>query len=141
MAVYIPVGVRQEVRQRAQQRCEYCQSAERLTGFLFTIDHIIPRSAGGADSADNLCLACTGCNGHKHARTTAVDPQTGMTVPVYHPRRQHWQEHFEWSTDGQSVIGVTPVGRATVNALQLNRAQLVNSHRLWVSAGWHPPGG
>ena len=139
MAAYIPARVRQEVRRRAQQRCEYCQSPEWLTGLLHPVDHITPRRLGGASSTDNLCLACSPCNGHKQARTAAIDPESGETVPLYHPRRQHWPQHFAWSADGQQIIGLTAVGRATVNALQLNHVSLVNARRLWVGAGWHPP--
>lgn len=139
MATYIPAGVRQEVRNRARQRCEYCQSPEWLTGLPHAIDHIIPRQLDGANSADNLCLACSGCNGHKHASVEAVDPETNETVPLYHPRQQGWLDHFAWSADGQQIIGLTAVGRATVNALQLNRLLSVNARRLWVAAGWHPP--
>lgn len=139
MATHISDEVRQKVVQRAQRRCEYCQSPQLLTGLPFTLDHIIPRQAGGSDNLDNLCLACSACNSHKHIRTTATDPESGMTVPLFHPRRQRWQDHFEWSKDGEQVIGRTAVGRSTIIALQLNRELVVNARRLWVSAGWHPP--
>ena len=56
-----------------------------------------------------------------------------------HAYTQRWTEHFRWEENGLLIVGVTPTGRATVNAVQLNRAPLVNSRRLWVSAGWHPP--
>ncbi|MBM3239161.1 HNH endonuclease [Candidatus Poribacteria bacterium] len=46
------------VRARARYCCEYCQSQEHYVGEEFTIDHIIPRSRGGTDVLDNLCLAC-----------------------------------------------------------------------------------
>ena len=58
-----------------------------------------------------------------------------MTVPLFHPRRQRWQDHFEWSKDGEQVIGRTAVGRSTIIALQLNRELVVNARRLWLSAG------
>lgn len=35
--------------------------------YFATIDHIVPRSKGGPDSGDNLCLACSPCNGDKGA--------------------------------------------------------------------------
>src|SRR5262245_2647942 len=30
-----------------------------------TLDHIIPRAQGGVSEVDNLCLACSRCNGRK----------------------------------------------------------------------------
>jgi hypothetical protein len=39
----------------------------------------------------------------------------------------------------QTIIGQTPVGRATVVALRLNNEYVVPSRRVWIAAGWHPP--
>jgi hypothetical protein len=61
-------------------------------------------------------------------------------VRLFNPRRQRWLEHFTWTPEGDLVIGLTPTGRATIVALQLNRPTLVRARRLWVVAGWHPPG-
>lgn len=41
--------------------------------------------------------------------------------------------------DGTEVIGITPIGRVTVNALNLNEEIIVVTRRLWVSVGWFPP--
>ena len=139
MSARISDAIRQEVRDRARQRCEYCQSPEWLTGLFFPIDHILPRRAGGSNALDNLCLACSGCNGHKYIRTTGVDPESNATVALYHPRHQRWSEHFVWSRDGVSILGLTATGRATIETLQLNRPQAVDARRLWVGVGWHPP--
>jgi HNH endonuclease len=35
--------------------------------------------------------------------------------------------------------GLTPVGRATVEALRINNEIAVEVRRNWVLAGWHPP--
>ena len=40
---------------------------------------------------------------------------------------------------GDRIIGFDPIGRATVVALNLNRATLVQARQIWVEAGWHPP--
>ena len=37
------------------------------------------------------------------------------------------------------IVGITAVGRATVQALKLNRSTLVAARRRWVEVGWHPP--
>jgi hypothetical protein len=88
----------------------------------------------------NLWLGCPICNGHKAAKTHATDPQTGTTVPLFNPRIQKWTEHFRWSDDGVRIIGLTPIGRATVVALCLNEdAIALEVRRSWVSVGWHPP--
>jgi hypothetical protein len=60
-------------------------------------------------------------------------------VALYHPRRQEWFEHFNWSDDGTYIEGLTPCGRATVATLKLNKAFAFAVRRSWVSVGWHPP--
>jgi len=37
------------------------------------------------------------------------------------------------------IVGLTPVGRATVEALRLNNEIAVEVRRNWVLVGWHPP--
>jgi hypothetical protein len=103
------------------------------------IDHLLPECLGGTTEEDNLWLACSLCNDHKSGRVTAFDPITGEPTPLFNPRRQVWSEHFCWSVNGDRIVGLTSVGRATVKALNLNRAALVLARRAWVSVGWHPP--
>ena len=79
--------VRQQVRARAQERCEYCQYPDRFSCSPFVCEHVWPRSRGAGDSLDELAWACAGCNSHKADKTQAIDPQTGETVPLFHPRR------------------------------------------------------
>jgi hypothetical protein len=104
-----------------------------------TIDHLIPESLGGPTAEANLWLACSGCNGRKGNRISARDPQTGEEAPFFNPREQAWNEHFAWSDAGTHILGITPTGRVTVKALQLNRKALVEGRRSWVKVGWHPP--
>jgi 5-methylcytosine-specific restriction endonuclease McrA len=81
----------------------------------------MPRSRGGATAADNLALACQGCNNHKYQKVSVPDPVTGEIVALYHPRRDQWAEHFAWNEDCSLLIGITAIGRATIAALLLNR--------------------
>jgi hypothetical protein len=104
------------------------------------IEHIIPLSKGGSSDEFNLWLACPLCNRYKGDKTIAIDPETGQTAPLFHPRIQVWVEHFCWSKDGLQIIGQTPTGRATVAALRLSDdPDALQVRGYWVLAGWHPP--
>ena len=105
------------------------------------IDHLIPRSKGGSNDEENLWLSCRLCNNAKRDQTHGVDPLTREVMPLYNPRTQAWSDHFIWSDDGVQIIGLTPCGRATVLALQLNNLIAVMVRQEWVAAGWHPPAG
>jgi len=130
---------RQAVVGRARGCCEYCRSQACFAIQPFSVEHIIPRSRGGETALDNLALACQGCNNHKYTKTQARDPVTGDIVSLYNPRRQRWRDHFAWNEDFTLIVGLTRVGRATVEALQLNREALVNLRRILYAAGEHPP--
>ena len=132
-------ALRNAIRERAKGRCEYCLTSEALSGIRCQTDHILPRSRGGTTTLDNLCLACVACNGHKHARTHALDLESGAEVALFDPRRQRWSEHFAWSADGMEITGRTSTGRATVAALRLNDALIVGARALWAGIGVHPP--
>jgi hypothetical protein len=132
-------ALRRLVVTRAHGCCEYCLSQMRYSTHSYAVEHITPRKRGGQTMESNLALACQGCNEHKHAKVKAPDPLTGKQVSLFHPRRQAWAEHFVWSADALEIIGLTPTGRATVSALQLNRAEVINLRRLLLAVGEHPP--
>jgi hypothetical protein len=136
---YVSAALRQRVAVAAHHRCGYCLSAEAVVGLPMEIEHIVPEALGGATTEDNLWLACQACNGHKSKRVSGTDPTTGISVRFFDPRRQNWAEHFAWDDGGTRIVGRTPTGRATIAALQLNRAILVAARQVWVAAGWHPP--
>ena len=131
--------LRRQVEEAAKGRCEYCRCPSSCSPAPFAVEHIMPKSAGGLSERQNLALACAGCNGHKFTATTAEDPLTGESVPLFHPRQHDWQTHFAWSDDHLEVIPLTARGRVTVLRLQLNRRALVNLRRALVAAGEHPP--
>jgi hypothetical protein len=131
--------LREAVRRRAQGLCEYCRSPSQFSTQSFSVEHIVPRAAGGRTRSDNLALACQGCNNHKYTKTEALDPATRATAPLYHPRRHRWRDHFAWSEDTTLIIGMTPIGRATVEALRLNRETVSNLRWALHAVGRHPP--
>ncbi|MBL7184244.1 MAG: HNH endonuclease [Anaerolineae bacterium] len=137
---HIPPAVANRVRAAARNRCGYCQSPQRLVMARLEIEHIIPLAKGGSNDESNLWLACPICNRHKSDKTTALDPVTGETWPLFNPRTQVWNEHFRWSEDGLRIVGLTPVGRATVKALHLSDdPDALEVRSYWIQAGWHPP--
>jgi hypothetical protein len=99
----------------------------------------LPFAAGGSDDLSNLAHTCRGCNSRLSDRTHAPDPATGLTVPIFHPRKDKWKDHFAWDEAYLNIIGLTPIGRATVEALQLNREGVVNLRKLMKLGGIHPP--
>jgi len=135
----VMTALKNQVVERAQGTCEYCHSQARFATQAFSIEHITPQSKGGETALDNLALACQGCNNHKYNKTESVDPVTVESVPLYHPRQQKWEAHFSWNEDFTLIIGLTKIGRATIDALQLNREGLVNLRRVLYRVNEHPP--
>ncbi|MBD2608624.1 HNH endonuclease [Scytonema hofmannii FACHB-248] len=139
MSAYIPVELQRQIRNHFADCCAYCRTAESLTVTTFEFEHIIPLSAKGVTSFENLCLACPSCNRYKASRQTALDPITQEEVKLFHPHQQLWTDNFAWSEDATEIIGLTPVGRATISALKMNRLQLTRVRKMWVKLGEHPP--
>ncbi|MGB7160463.1 MAG: HNH endonuclease signature motif containing protein [Tepidisphaeraceae bacterium] len=129
-------ALRAAVIRRAEQRCEYCGLSQVGQEAAFHIDHVVPRAAAGTTAENNLALACVSCSLHKAAKQAAVDPDDGAIVPLFNPRSQQWAGHFRWQ--GETVVGTTPSGRATVTALKLNRPLILAIRREEASRGRHP---
>lgn len=136
---YLSEATRQRVRQRAGNRCEYCQSHQDYILGRLQVDHVVPTVKGGSNAESNLCLACELCNQYKWTKTEGIDPQSLKAVLLFHPRRDQWLDHFTWSEDGAEIVGKNACGRATVVALGLNNPLAVTVRRNWIRAGWHPP--
>lgn len=130
---------RTEIEERADGLCEYCRLPHKFSTQPFSIEHILPISKGGNNDLENLALACSACNGSKYNKTEAVDPDSLEIVALYNPRKDLWSEHFAWNSDFSITVGLTAKGRATVEALKLNRERTVNIRKFLHSVGKHPP--
>jgi 5-methylcytosine-specific restriction endonuclease McrA len=110
---------RDQVRERALHRCEYCHRRQSDSPLIpLQIEHIVPRKHGGDDDLSNLALACADCNLHKGSNLTGIDPDSGLLTPLFNPREQKWEEHFGW--DGLRILGLTAIGRTTVRVMAQN---------------------
>jgi hypothetical protein len=132
-------ATRAAVVARAGDRCEYCHLPSRGQVATFPIDHVVPRDCEGADSLNNLALACPHCNALKWAYTDGTDPDTGLSARLFSPRADAWEDHFRWSAVEWGVLeGLTPIGRATVVRLQMNAPNLLAVRRLLAALGVAP---
>jgi HNH endonuclease len=139
VSVYVRVELQQKIREHFGDCCAYCRTAEFLTAMTFEFEHIQPLVAGGETTFENLCLACPFCNRQKGNRQSAVDPESGLVVALFHPHQQVWLDHFSWADDGRELIGLTAIGRSTISLLQMNRTALVRARAMWIKLGEHPP--
>lgn len=126
--------LRQQVRERAAGRCEYCHLPEtmELTG-PFHVEHVIARQHRGTDELSNLAWACSRCNRHKGTNLSTVDPDSDEVVSLFNPRRDRWEEHFE--VVGAIIRGRTPTGRATAWLLQVNAERRVELRSELIAQG------
>ncbi len=136
---YISPANRQLIFERAGRCCEYCKSPADFATEPFSVEHIIPLVKYGLNDLTNLALSCIGCNYNKATKIELLESISQRITPLFNPRTMVWTDHFLWDEIGTSVIGITPIGRATVQLLKLNRQQLQNLRRALIAIDEHPP--
>ncbi|MBF8276792.1 MAG: hypothetical protein HW390_1865 [Candidatus Brocadiaceae bacterium] len=109
---------------------EYCLIPEVAVLFAHQIDHIIAEKHGGVTQADNLALSCAICNKYKGSDIASLDENE--VVALFHPRRQHWSEHFQLQE--AVIVPLTAHGRVTVKLLQMNCFERIAERRLLIRA-------
>ena len=72
----IDTAVRNLIRQRAGERCEYCRLPEHAVDIPFHVEHIIAKQHGGEDDPSNLCLACDRWREHFTIRGAEIEGLT-----------------------------------------------------------------
>jgi hypothetical protein len=128
---------RQQVWQRANSCCEYCQMPQEHDPRPFHLDHIRPQKHDGPTVLDNLALSCAACSLFKGSNAAGYDPDTDTLQPLFNPRTQNWPEHFAWN--GPTLLGLTPIGRTTVRVLNINERLRVLHRELLIELGVFPP--
>jgi 5-methylcytosine-specific restriction endonuclease McrA len=77
---------------RDENTCQYC--GVRLPRADLNLDHVVPRSQGGATSWDNVVCSCVPCNLRKGGRTPE---EAGMRL-LRAPSRPRWTPTFRSAT-------------------------------------------
>ena len=129
--------LRRRVVERAGNCCEYCLLHQDLVASTQQVDHVIAEKHGGQTSLDNLALSCTVCNRRKGSDIASIHPETGNLVSLFNPRTQQWSEHFR--LDGVRIVGLTDVGRTTIEFLQLNALERLVERDALGRADRYPP--
>lgn len=115
-------AIRNEVRQRAEFKCEFCSISETDSGGELSIDHFRPKSKGGNDNLNNLIYCCIRCNQYKLDYWPIVPDDSKL----WNPRIESFGEHFLKLDDG-TLYPLTSAGAFTLNRLRLNRPPLVSN--------------
>ena len=121
-----------------RRRCEYCRAPQPATGVRYHLEHVFPESLGGTDDLDNLALACPTCNYYKSNHLLGIDEDGAAGRPLFNPRKDRWDEHFEFDSATLQLKGRTAEGRGTINRLRMNHAVQIEARRLWVELGIYP---
>lgn len=121
------------VRARAEGRYEYCHLPQSAYPWTFEIDHIIAEQHRGKTQMANLALACPRCNKAKGPNLSGIDSKTRQLTRLFHPRRDRWGEHFRWH--GSRLMGVSAVGRVTIQVLKMNEPTVIQLRRVLIAEG------
>jgi hypothetical protein len=121
-------ALRNLVRLRAENRCEYCHLDQADTCLPHEVDHIRARKHRGQTTAENLSFACAYCNAAKGPNVAGHDPSSDELVPLFNPRVDLWDEHFRWRNS--VLVGKNAVGRATIEVLRINAPERIEHRRL-----------
>jgi hypothetical protein len=130
---YISASLRRKIYDKAEGRCEYCHIHNDDSYLPHEVDHIYAEKHGGTTTEDNLCLCCMICNRYKGSDLASLDPITGEITPLFHPRKDKWDEHFHLS--GAVIEPVSAQARVTIKLLQLNKPDRVLERRQLILMG------
>jgi 5-methylcytosine-specific restriction endonuclease McrA len=130
----IPKSLRELVEKRANGQCEYCLDFEIFSHFSFHVDHIVAEQHDGTTTLDNLAYACRFCNGFKGTNLVTTLSEVDGYVPLYHPRKELWRDHFSLEVSGL-IKGGSPTGKATLKLLKINRVEQIIVRSRLLEAG------
>lgn len=118
---------RLKIYQRDKFTCQYCNTRigqkHPVTGFKMTVndvtlDHIYPRSRGGATRPDNLVTACKTCNHRKADRTpdeARMPLLTSQTLLKVHLDRLQLCEYAEYQPEWKKYLFLEGDGEVSLS--------------------------
>ena len=121
-------ALREQVRRRANDCCEYCLMPQHGTCLPHEVDHIRAQKHAGLSILENLAWACALCNGYKQSDIAGILPGTEQIVRLFHPRLDHWPDHFGWKE--ATLFGNTEIGQVTIYVLGINRPERLEHRHL-----------
>jgi len=131
MSDRVSAALRHQIRERAGGRCEYCLLSEADALLPHQPDHVIAIKHAGETTLENLAWSCFFCNRHKGSDLATIDHETQQVTRLFRPRTDHWAEHF--LIDGARIVGISPVGRATVSLLRFNHPMNIKTRRVLIT--------
>lgn len=131
---YISPDLRERVKARANDQCEYCLIPQYFSFLTHPIDHVIAQKHGGKTDIENLALSCSLCNKYKGSDISSIDSNTQSITPLFHPRTQQWPDHFKL-TDTGLIMPLTPEGRVTAFLLKFNQPIRIKRRHLLILEG------
>ncbi len=96
---------RKTLIKRDKSVCQYC--SKKLINKEITIDHLIPKSKGGANNYFNCVVSCMPCNNFKANRTPE---EAGMKLirkpyhPSYFPSKNYIEYQEVWHKDWDNFL-------------------------------------
>ena len=134
---YIPADLRTLVIARARESCEYCLVHADYAVLVHEIDHVIAEKHGGTTEAENLAYTCQPCNRNKGSDLGSIYWPSGQLVPFFHPRRDHWTDHF--ALHGAFIHPLTAIGEVTARILGFNSEERRQERHGLIEEGRYPP--
>ena len=131
---YIPVILRRQITEAADNCCEYCCVPQAVAFASYHIDHIISEKQGGETAFSNLALACRLCNLSKGSSIAAWHEFREALIRLYNPRKDSWYNHFEFRPSGL-IVPRTEIGHGTIKVLNLNDVNRVQARGVFIDTG------
>lgn len=88
VGLMITKKLRSQILAKYQNRCVICGRGGGLEGERLDIDHIVPKSLGGASNLDNLQVVCRSCNVLKHTSNLNKSELRQQASSAYHLERE-----------------------------------------------------